>query len=148
MLHRFALACALILLAASARAEPVRVVIPVAYEGTYGLLAQPTGTIVDALGVQGVVEIVHTGDELHVRLPGHAPVRFVPAGRHRFVSPDDRSRLTFEVEGGRVRRAFLDGHGETALVPINPWQAALARLARQVVLIVSPGDPDGPDGSD
>lgn len=145
MPHRFALACALILLAASAQGEPDRVVIPVAYEGTYGLLAPPTGTIVDALGVRGVVEIVHTDDELHVSLPGHTPVRFVPAGRHRFVSPGDRSRLMFEVVGGRVRRAFLDGHGETALVPLDPWQAALARLARQVELILSPSEPDGSD---
>jgi hypothetical protein len=145
MLQRCVLACVLTLLATSVQADPERFAIPVAYEGTYGILATPTGSLLDALGVQGVVEIVHTGDELHVSLPGHAPVRFVAAGRHRFVSPDDRSILTFEVAEGRVRRAFLDGHGETALVPVNPWQAALARLARQIALIVPPGGPDGPD---
>lgn len=136
MLQRFLLASVLAFLATSAQAEAERFTIPVAYEGTYGILATPTGGLLDALGVQGVVVIVHASGELHVTLPGHAPIRFVPAGRHRFVSPDDRSRLGFEVEGGRVRRAFLDGHGETALVPVNPWQAALARLAWQLALVV------------
>lgn len=144
MPQRFALACFLTLLAATVQAEPERFIIPVAYEGTYGILATPTGSLLDALSVQGVVEIVHDGDELSVDLPGHAPVRFVPAGRHQFVSPSDRSRLTFEVAHGRVRRAFLDGHGETALVPVNPWQAALARLARQIALLAPPGGPEAP----
>lgn len=146
MLKCVLLTFTLALVAAPGFGEPDPYTISVGYEGTYGILVTPTGSLLDAIGVRGVVAVVDMGDALCAHLPDHLPIRFVPAGRHRFVSPDDGARLTFEIADGRVRQAFLDGHAGMALVPVNGVQAALARLARAVSLSVQPGDPGANEG--
>jgi hypothetical protein len=131
-LQRILFVCTLAVLAAAAFGQRGAVGIPVAYEGTYAIVAAPTGSVLDAFPLRGVVEVVRTGGELRVSLPGHASLRYVPAGRHRFVATDGRSRLTFDVADGRVQGAYLDGHDETALIPANALQAAIAELAGQL----------------
>lgn len=131
---RVIVALAILSLAIAARAlGEGDVVLPVGYEGSYGrYLLQAERPLTTLVPLEGVVDVRRDGRELWVSTPTSHPIRFTPAGRHRFVAPSTGASLSFDVAAGRVRAAYLSDDAEHVLAPIRSWQASLLRLGHRL----------------